>query len=293
MSAERELAALEALLKSSGDIGGWLAAAARLREVLALAPDEVARLVLSFAPPLMRVELEAAILQAFRLGVNDARRITSTPSGDVAALGARPSEGLRASVLAVDEAAASALSIAQRLARAGASADMIAAPILGSARSVAALTSNTVVAGGAEGVEVVARVARVPLLWVAETNACVHCLALSGTIARPGSSFDGSATYGASPLPTFDGPVMAPPRHPNCRCTLEPAVSPEFAAALRREADRSVLRGFSLESESMRVRVDAAERLLARGVDAPKSVRAFARGAVRKGEFPTRGRPSA
>lgn len=77
----------------------------------------------------------------------------------------------------------------------------------------------------------------------------------------------------------------------NCRCTIEPLVSREYADALRREADRSVLRGFSLESEPMRVRVEAAERLLARGVDAPKSVIAYARRAVKRGEFGTRGRP--
>ncbi|MFM9481475.1 hypothetical protein [Streptomyces scabiei] len=41
----------------------------------------------------------------------------------------------------------------------------------------------------------------------------------------------------------------------------------------------------------MRVRVEAAERLLARGVDAPKSVIAYARRAVKRGEFDTRGRP--
>ena len=77
----------------------------------------------------------------------------------------------------------------------------------------------------------------------------------------------------------------------NCRCTIEPLNDQSYADALRREADRSVLRGFSLESESMRVRVDAAERLLAQGVDAPKSVKAYAARAIKAGEFGTRGRP--
>ena len=293
MSAERELAALEAALKSSGDVGGWLAVARQLREALALTPDDVAALVLSYAPPALRAELEAAIARAFRLGVDDAQAITTAPRATAPAIETRLSAGLRANVAASSKDAASALAIAQRLARAGAPADTIAAPILGNARNLSALTSDAITRAGSEGVEAVAEETGAALLWIAETNACVHCLALSGTIARPGTSFDGSATYGAKPLAVYGGSVMTPPRHPNCRCTLEPAVSPEFAAALRREADRSVLRGFSLESESMRVRVDAAERLLADGVDAPKSVRAFARGAVRKGEFPTRGRPSA
>lgn len=77
----------------------------------------------------------------------------------------------------------------------------------------------------------------------------------------------------------------------NCRCTVEPLRSREYAEALRREADRSVLRGFSLESESMKTRIEAADRLVKRGVDAPKSVVAFARRAVKAGAFPTRGRP--
>jgi hypothetical protein len=67
--------------------------------------------------------------------------------------------------------------------------------------------------------------------------------------------------------------------------------SAEYAEALRREADRSVLRGFSLESESMKTRIDAADRLVSRGVDAPKSVIAYARRSIKVGVFPTRGRP--
>jgi hypothetical protein len=41
----------------------------------------------------------------------------------------------------------------------------------------------------------------------------------------------------------------------------------------------------------MATRIDAAERLIADGVDAPKSVIAYAKRAVTAGEFPTRGRP--
>ncbi len=51
-----------------------------------------------------------------------------------------------------------------------------------------------------------------------------------------------------------------------------------------------MLRGFSLESESMGVRIDAASRLLEQGVDAPKSVLAYAARYVKAGKFPDRGR---
>ena len=76
----------------------------------------------------------------------------------------------------------------------------------------------------------------------------------------------------------------------NCRCTVEPLNDQAFADALRRESDRSVLRGFSLASEPMSVRIAAAERLLAKGVVAPKSVKKYAADAVKRGEFTTRGR---
>lgn len=126
-------------------------------------------------------------------------------------------------------------------------------------------------------------------MWVAETNACVECLAYSGRVSKPGKPFPGGLTYGAKSY--HPEPVDVPPRHPRCRCTIEPLRDKSYAAALRREADRSVLRGFSLESESMKTRIDAADRLVSRGVDAPKSVIAYARRSIKVGVFPTRSRP--
>jgi len=70
----------------------------------------------------------------------------------------------------------------------------------------------------------------------------------------------------------------------NCRCHLE-AQDDDVAAALKREADRSILRGFALESESERARLDAAERLLASGVRAPASVKRYAETAINRGGF--------
>ena len=129
-----------------------------------------------------------------------------------------------------------------------------------------------------------------PTVWVAETNACVRCLKYSGRVAPVGGTFPGGLTYGR-PRAATNGPLKHPPLHPHCRCTVEPLRSREYAASLRREADRSVARGFSLESESMGTRIDAAERLLKTDPNLPKTVVQYAERAVRRGEFTTRGRP--
>ncbi len=121
-------------------------------------------------------------------------------------------------------------------------------------------------------------------IWRAERNACVHCLAYSGKVDT-GKGY-ASATYGKKPLQS--GRIKRPPLHPNCRCDQIVTTQENqnaLSTAMRREADRSILRGFSLESESNSVRIDAAKRLLNRGVKAPQSVKTYAERAIRKGEF--------
>jgi len=59
--------------------------------------------------------------------------------------------------------------------------------------------------------------------------------------------------------------------------------------ALKREARRSVARGFSLPSESEAQRLAATDRLLREGAGLPKTVEAAARRAVDRGGYP-RGR---
>lgn len=292
MSAELEAALARVERDALGRDGAaeWLVLADRLRAALDAAPDQVRLIVLSMvAPRVERAALEA-VVTAYQLGAADAVRILADAGRDLAPPLGRPSRETLAIVRGLDADGARAVAGAQRLARADTAPVLIAAGVLGFARRLRGSVSDAVNRAGGDAVLEASRVARLPTVWVAETNACVHCLGLSGTIAQPGRDFDGSATYGRRPL-GGGGPLRSPPRHPYCRCTLEPLVAPEYAAALRREADRSVLRGFSLESESMAVRIDAAERLLERGVDAPKTVIAFSRRAVRAGAFPTRGRP--
>lgn len=128
------------------------------------------------------------------------------------------------------------------------------------------------------------------IMWVAERDGCLTCQALSGHIVAVGKPFPQKATFGDRPLRwrKFNG---RPPRHPHCRCRARPVWGDGqgAAAALQREARRSVVRGFSMPSESQAARLRAADRLLRRGSGLPKTVEAYGREAVRRGRFP-RGR---
>lgn len=127
---------------------------------------------------------------------------------------------------------------------------------------------------------------RVVSVWHAERNACLHCLAYQGEVDI-GDGYPEGLTYGATPLDT--GPVMRPPLHPRCRCTQEIVTASDVAdyvGPLKREAARSVLRGWSTPSESGKARLDAAERLLKKGTTLPKSVQSYAKRAIQAGEFP-------
>jgi len=146
------------------------------------------------------------------------------------------------------------------------------------------------------------------LLWAGEPTACVHCAAHIGHYVRPGDSFPLGLTFGDKALIPWPDPerLGGPPLHPNCRCRLIPWLGPvavhpvdtaiynrpalqgqvDLAAAMRREAKRAVLRGWSLPSESEAVRLRAADRLLRKGAGLPKTVEARARKAVRAKHFP-------
>lgn len=140
------------------------------------------------------------------------------------------------------------------------------------------------------------------LVWVAERDACVVCLALSGDVIDPniGEAFNEDATFGrpgSAPTVWPPGmPLIGPPRHPHCRCIEQVwngSVVPGYLSwpeRLKHEALRSIAKGWSLPSESHRVRLYAAERILRTGAagQLPKSVRAEAERAVGRGRFRTR-----
>ncbi|HVL63453.1 MAG TPA: hypothetical protein VM430_18900 [Microbacterium sp.] len=138
----------------------------------------------------------------------------------------------------------------------------------------------------------------VGLLWVAERDACVHCLAYAGRTVEPGKLFPNDLTYGDKPLDQPDERskgLDGPPLHPNCRCTVRPYSTEwdsDLPRALEREARRSVALGFKLDSESDAVRLRAADRLLKAGAGLPKTVEQRARSAVKQGRFADRRRPA-
>lgn len=291
MSAEDELAKLEAQVLGSSGVKAWLVRVEVLRELVARESPEVLAIILALRGPRVEAQALAAVLDAFGAGARDAFSILESMDQlrEVGRVG-RPTAEAKAIVSGLDKAGREALAKAQKLARAGASIDAATAPIFGYSNKLKASVTTAINLSGNQGATAVADAAGLATVWVAETNACVRCLRYSGRIAKPGESFPGGLTYGRPKYAT-NGPLPHPPLHPHCRCTVEPLQSREYAEALRREADRSVLRGFSLESESMGTRIDATERLLkSSALDAPASVIDYAQRAVKRGSFANRGR---
>ena len=290
MSAEDALAELEGKVLGSVRVGGWLAAVDRLRVLLATESPALKRTLFALYAPKVEASALSAVAEAFGLGRADALVIMGDQAKRLAKRSkkSKPSKEARDPIRGLDAEGRKALASAFALARTGADPATYLAPVFGHADRIQRRVSDAINRAGNEGTTRVADLAGVPTVWVAETNACVHCLAYAGTVAKPGERFPGGLTYGKKSY--YPNPIATPPRHPRCRCTVEPLNDQSYADALKREAQRSVLRGFSLESESMGVRVDAASRLLADGVNAPKSVIAYAENAVKRGEFTTRGR---
>lgn len=283
MTLEDDLARLEGQVLGIRRVSTFLEAVESIRRLLETHPAEVRARVLKLTAPSLGGDLAAAVLAAFNLGA----------IGGAQAAGIRPpsSSAPKALITATTAGGRDIVKLvgqARTLARSGADIELALAPLFGAAAKVKRDTTSLVNSAGNAGVVASATAAELEVVWVAETNACVHCLAYSGRVVAAGKAFPKGLSYvGTNP---YAAPGKHPPLHPNCRCTLEVLNDSSYAEALRREADRSVLRGFSLESESMRVRVEAARRLLEDGVDAPKSVIKYAEQQVAAGKFGTRGR---
>lgn len=139
----------------------------------------------------------------------------------------------------------------------------VRAPVTRAERTAAWVANRAI----AEGAAAVSERYGLPRIWIAERDACLHCLAYAGEVAQPGQPFAGGLTFGDRPL---DGdPVWHPPLHPNCRCRTQPWAGSEegvgdveLPAALKREAQRTVALGWANASEPARLR--AADRLLGR-----------------------------
>jgi hypothetical protein len=108
------------------------------------------------------------------------------------------------------------------------------------------------------------------IVWLAERDACLHCLAYQGRVIEPGTEFPHGLTFGDKPLEPYEQ-LWFPPLHPNCRCHIDLTYEPTGVdLTLVREAQRSVARGDALASEPAQRR--AADRLLSQPTLLPKTV---------------------
>lgn len=125
------------------------------------------------------------------------------------------------------------------------------------------------------------------VVWVSERDACVHCTGLAGEAAAFGQPFPATSPYAEKQL-GWAGYNGRPPRHPNCRCRIIPwDGGTDSTDALKREAERSIARGWSLPSESNAQRIRALDRLLRQpGTRLPPSVVRRARQALLNRNFP-------
>ena len=290
---EEALLRLETALFSTTAVSGWIKS---LDDLAALGDDPAAiRAALSkIKSPKMRTAILAALGESVRAGMLSATRtILPALDGDNVAARAlynralgsfRFSAGLLESGAALDEAGREAIRQAKLVQSTGGSSQAILAPLKAHRQATTRATTRAVNQGANEGIAHAATEGGLPVVWVAERNACVRCLRYSGEISRDGVPFPGGLTYGNRK--PGGGPLKTPGLHPYCRCHLEPLRDQTYADSLRREADRSVLRGYSLESEPTSVRVDAAKKLIADGVTAPKSVIAFSKRSIKDGKFP-------
>lgn len=129
-------------------------------------------------------------------------------------------------------------------------------------------------------------------VWIANRDACVRCSAYAGEIIVSGESFPGGLSWDPKSREK-NAPAVRPPLHPNCRCRTVPWKASwkkpgqvSLPEAARREAERSIARGFSLPSESNASRVRALKELLKTDPQLPKTVLAAAKKAAESGTFP-------
>lgn len=294
MAIDDDLLALERRLLREG-AGEYLDAVDELKKLVALGSDNVAALVQDIAIRAASGALDLGAVaqivgEAYTTAVLDGASIvrgTATAKQlDTIAGRAKVPPPADASGIFHDIMAAAFK--ARTLLAGGADPTIAAGVLIGSGRSTVMALSALIVEHAAHGATDVARVTGKPLVWVAERDACVRCLAHSGHVVSPGEKFPAGLSFGPY---TYDDAKKMPPLHPHCRCHLEVLGDPSYAEALRREAHRSVLRGYSLESESMGIRVKAAKKLLDADVDAPKTVKAHAAAAIKRGKFNTRAVP--
>lgn len=238
----------------------------------------------------MRPALGESAIEAHRLGVARAAERFIDPGEQAKARSTKTPR--RRKTIPIDTNLRADIRAAAKIARSGVKTASDAASVAGKvkagkrrAEGAARWTANEGINAGTSDV---ARKMGLRLVWVAERNACLHCLAHAGYVVEPGALFPGlSFDPEASNIPA----VEFPPLHPNCRCqtrtTDAPAGAPPTdrsslnpAARLAAEARRSVVYQWT-EFASAPAAIRAAEALLSAGADLPASVEARARREIR------------
>lgn len=238
----------------------------------------------------MTPKLWAAALDAHRLGVERAAQRFPDHADRAKASATKTPKARRTPD--PDRALREELRHASRIARAGIKTQADAASVAGKVKQGKARIEGHARSVANEGINAgtadVARTMELRLLWVAERNACLDCLAHAGHAVEPGRAFPGVSFDPRSRPPA----VEWPPLHPNCRCQVRtfdgPAGPPPSdrsslspAARLAAEARRSVVYQWT-DYESGPAARRAAEALLAAGAGLPASVEARARRALKK-----------
>ncbi|ARX81530.1 hypothetical protein SMD44_00928 [Streptomyces alboflavus] len=298
---------------SQRSITAWVAAfgsvqaesgdTAALRRILSTIRGAVRRLLGPLGPRAQR-ELDQALTDAVLLGARQHAAFVEEATGRATRpVSGRPSRGLRRRAAAIGAAIADrrdrALAIL-RPSRARRWSDVQAG--IGAAQSALPATRAHIATTVNEAVNEASLTAidhqGAQKLWIAERDACVNCAAYSGMVVAADADFPAGLSW--DPNQRGRGKALAaPPKHPHCRCRVTaweegwaPEGVPSFPDSLRREARRSIARGWSLPTESGAARIRAARELLRTGAGLPKSVEEFAALAVRAGRFTDRTVPT-
>jgi hypothetical protein len=274
-----------------------------LRRILAAIRAAIRRLLGPLGPRATKA-LDDALAEAVTLAarqhaafVDDATGRRNRP------VGVRPSRGLRRRAAAIADAVADRRDRALAMLRPSRVRRWSAVQTgIGTARSAipAVRTHITTTVGEAvnEATQAAIDHTGAKKVWIAERDACTACLAYAGLVVNADADFPGGLNWDPNQRGKTD-PIPGPPRHPNCRCrtvawdeawAAEGVIS--FPDSLRREARRSIARGWSLPTESGAARIRAARELLRTGAGLPKSVEEFATLAVRAGRFADRTFPT-
>lgn len=222
----------------------------------------LSRLDLPAAPRLGSYVTRAARAGDARVEARTAVHVAPVAGSVAASIASKPGEAL--------EEAARRLAVVGRLDNL-ASLLAVTAPLTRSVADMSAAAQYAVHRGANEAVISAAAQVDAKTVFVPERDACTDCIEQGGM--------------------TDDDGFEVPPLHPWCRCEVQTYEDPDVPLALKREAVRSVLRGFSLPSESEAERLRAAAAMLKKRPQAPESVKAYARRAVREGGFPRSRRP--